>query len=385
MKRTAKAIFVLMGLTILTYSDLSGQLLKKKGDVYTVEGQVIDLEGEGVGNIEVDLLDSEGKKVGSETTKKRIGKGSFEFKKIVPGNYTVSASGEVGDASQELTVEDEDLVLELTLGAEPAEQKASAGPERGTVGEGTTPARMPQEEYVMTEISFELKKMAAELDHLSGQVRDLQARSEMWINPLSIYQKEIILDNGSTVFGKVVYQDEDILKVESLVGYLVIDRSTVVRIVENVMSQEEQEYVPEQIRESYSPPPMPKLAEPRYVSADASNRASSRDRVANIVLVGNIAEKTDRSNNKTLSGQVKNVGGNRADFVKVNFVLRKNWSGETRTLTTFVGGSYHTFDSGITTDSSLLPGATGNFELIIPSDIGSFLGYSYTIDWEEYE
>ena len=385
MKRTAKAIFVLMGLTILTYSDLSGQLLKKKGDVYTVEGQVIDLEGEGVGNIEVNLLDSEGKNVGSETTKKRIGKGSFEFKKIVPGNYTVSASGEVGEASQELIVKDENLVLELTLGAEPTEQKSSIATDRGTVGEGTTSARMPQEEYVMTEISFELKKMAAELDHLSGQVRDLQARSEMWINPLSIYQKEIILDNGSTVFGKVVYQDEDILKVESLVGYLVIDRSTVVRIVENVMSQEEQEYVPEQIRESYSPPPMPKLAEPRYVSADASNRASSRDRVANIVLVGNIAEKTDRSNNKTLSGQVKNVGGNRADFVKVNFVLRKNWSGETRTLTTFVGGSYHTFDSGITTDSSLLPGATGNFELIIPSDIGSFLGYSYTIDWEEYE
>ena len=385
MKRTAKGIFVLMGLTILTYSDLSGQLLKKKGDVYTVEGQVIDLEGEGVGNIEVNLLDSEGKNGGSETTKKRIGKGSFEFKKIVPGNYTVSASGEVGEASQELIVKDENLVLELTLGAEPTEQKASIATDRGTVGEGTTSARMPQEEYVMTEISFEIKKMAAELDHLSGQVRDLQARSEMWINPLSIYQKEIILDNGSTVFGKVVYQDEDILKVESLVGYLVIDRSTVVRIVENVMSQEEQEYVPEQIRESYSPPPMPKLAEPRYVSADASNRASSRDRVANIVLVGNIAEKTDRSNNKTLSGQVKNVGGNRADFVKVNFVLRKNWSGETRTLTTFVGGSYHTFDSGITTDSSLLPGATGNFELIIPSDIGSFLGYSYTIDWEEYE
>ena len=385
MKRTAKGIFVLMGLTILTYSDLSGQLLKKKGDVYTVEGQVIDLEGDGVGNIEVNLLDSEGKNVGSETTKKRIGKGSFEFKKIVPGNYTVSASGEVGEASQELIVKDENLVLELTLGAEPTEQKSSIATDRGTVGEGTTSARMPQEEYVMTEISFELKKMAAELDHLSGQVRDLQARSEMWINPLSIYQKEIILDNGSTVFGKVVYQDEDILKVESLVGYLVIDRSTVVRIVENVMSQEEQEYVPEQIRESYSPPPMPKLAEPRYVSADASNRASSRDRVANIVLVGNIAEKTDRSNNKTLSGQVKNVGGNRADFVKVNFVLRKNWSWETRTLTTFVGGSYHTFDSGITTDSSLLPGATGNFELIIPSDIGSFLGYSYTIDWEEYE
>ena len=101
--------------------------------------------------------------------------------------------------------------------------------------------------------------------------------------------------------------------------------------------------------------------------------------------MNNIAEKKDKSNNVTFTGQVKNVGGQRADFVKVNFVLRKNWSGETRTLTSFVAGSYYTFDSGITTDSSLLPGASGEFELIVPSDIGSFLGYSYTIDWEEYE
>lgn len=384
MKRTAKSIFVLLAISVLASSNLSAQLLKKKGDTFDVSGKVLDLEGEGVGGVEVLLHDADGKEVASESTKKRIGKGNFEFSKIEPGTYTVSASGDAGEASQEVTVED-DVEVELTLGAEPAEEKKAVAKGEATEGEEGAPGRMPQEEYVMTEISFEIKKMAAELDHLAGQVRDLQARSEMWVNPLSIYEKEIILDNGSTVFGKVVYQDEDVLKVESLVGYLVIDRSTVVRIVENVMAQEEPEYVPEQIRESYSPPPMPKLAQPRYVSADPSDRSSSRGRAANIVLVGNIAEKTDRSNNKTLAGQVKNVGGNRADFVKVNFVLRKNWSGETRTLTTFVSGSYHTFDSGITTDSSLLPGASGNFELIIPADVGAFLGYSYTIDWEEYE
>ncbi len=385
MNRTAKSIFVLLAFCLLASDILSAQLLRRGGDAFDVSGKVLDLEGEGVGDVDVVLRDAEGKKVGSETTKKRIGKGNFEFSKITPGTYTVSVSGDAGEASQEVLVEDDDVEVELTLGAEPAEEKQRvADGEAAAEGQGS-PERMPQEEYVMTEISFEMKKMAAELDHLAGQVRDLQARSEMWVNPLSIYQKEIILDNGSTVFGKIVYQDEDVLKIESLVGYLVIDRSTVVRIVENVMAQEEPEYVPEQIRESYSPPPMPKLAQPRYVSADPSDRSSSRDRAANIVLVGNIAEKTDRSNNKTLAGQVKNVGGNRADFVKVNFVLRKNWSGETRTLTTFVSGSYHTFDSGITTDSSLLPGASGNFELIIPADVGAFLGYSYTIDWEEYE
>ena len=385
MKRTAKSIFVLLAISVLASDNLSAQLLNRKGDTFDVSGKVLDLEGKGVGGVEVVLHDADGKEVASESTKKRIGKGNFEFSKIEPGTYTVSASGDAGEASQEVTVEDDDVEVELTLGAEPAEENQRVAKGETAAGAEGTPGRMPQEEYVMTEISFEMKKMAAELDHLAGQVRDLQARSEMWINPLSIYQKEIILDNGSTVFGKVVYQDEDVLKVESLVGYLVIDRSTVVRIVENVMAQEEPEYVPEQIRESYSPPPMPKLAQPRYVSADPSDRSSSRDRAANIVLVGNIAEKTDRSNNKTLAGQVKNVGGNRADFVKVNFVLRKNWSGETRTLTTFVSGSYHTFDSGITTDSSLLPGASGNFELIIPADVGAFLGYSYTIDWEEYE
>lgn len=375
MKQIAKSIFVLLSLALLA-SPLSAK-------TYKISGKVVDLEGEGVGGVDVVLLDADGEEVGEETTKKRIGKGNFEFKRIESGTYTLKASGDAGEASQEVTVEEDHVEVELTLGAEPTEKKAVAA--GGEEGEEAPAERMPQEEYVMTEVSFELKKMTAELDHLSGQVRDLQARSEMWVNPLSIYQKEIILDNGSTVFGKVVYQDEEILKVESLVGYLVIDRSTVVRIVENVMAEEEPEYVPEQIRESYSPPPMPKLAEPRYVSAEPGDRLASRERAANIVLVGNIAEKKDRSNNLSLAGQVKNVGGRRADFVKVNFVLRKNWSGETRTLTTFVAGSYYTFDSGITTDSSLLPGATGNFEMVIPADIGSFLGYSYTIDWEEYE
>ena len=377
MKQIAKGIFILMSLCLLATA------LPAK--TYKISGKIIDLEGKGVGGAEVVLLDADGEEIGKETTKKRLGKGGFGFKKIDSGTYTLKASGDGEEATQEVTVEDDDVEVELTLGAKPAPKKKVAAGGGDTEAEEGEAERMPAEEYVMTEVSFELKKMAAELDHMSGQVRDLQARSEMWINPLSIYQKEVILDNGSTIFGKVVYQDEEILKIESLVGYLVIDRSTVVRIVENVMAQEEPEYVPEQIRESYSPPPMPKLAQPRYVSAESGGRAASRDRAANIVLVGNIAEKKDRSNNVALAGQVKNVGGNRADFVKVNFVLRKNWSGETRTLTTFVAGSYYTFDSGITTDSSLLPGATGNFELIIPANVGSFLGYSYTIDWEEYE
>ena len=97
------------------------------------------------------------------------------------------------------------------------------------------------------------------------------------------------------------------------------------------------------------------------------------------------SEKKDTQGNVVFNGEIKNIGGRRADFVKMDFVFRKNWSGETRTLTTFIQGSYNTFDSGIVSDASLLPGALGKFELYVPQDFGSFIGYSYVIDWEEYQ
>ena len=363
---------------IITSILIAGSLLAQE-ETYDLSGMVLDSDGKKIGAAGVVLLDSEGDQVNETSTGKRFGgKGKFEFKDLVPGKYRVKANKEdVGVASLDITLGDADEEVEMTLVSKERQREEAAAEKEAE--------RVPQEEYLITEMSFELKKITAELEHLASQMRDVQAKSEMWANPLSIYSKEIILENGSSMFGKVIYQDEKILKVETLVGYAVIDRSRVVRIVENVIAEEHPEYIPEQIRETYSPPPMPKLAEPRYVSGEPYERMPSRTRAANIVLMGNISETKDRSNNFTFSGQVKNIGGRRADFVKLNVVFRKNWSGETKTLTTFVKGAYHTFDSGITTDSSLLPGSTGSFDLIVPADFGSFIGYSYTVDWEEYE
>ena len=63
-------------------------------------------------------------------------------------------------------------------------------------------------------------------------MRELSAKSQVWGNPFVIYNKEIILTNGSAVFGKIVYQDRDVVKVETLVGRLIIDRNDIVRVVE---------------------------------------------------------------------------------------------------------------------------------------------------------
>ena len=377
-----------------------------------ISGTVIGLDGEKVAKTIVILMADDGTEVKREETSRR---GAFKFKKVAPGNYTVEIdAGESGRLSTQAEVSDSNVKLgdlQLESGPEQSSQNESTANEEApfdpTMGQapdsdqadlssaepdtsGTTDGDVKTEEfipdpgkdYILNELSFEIKKMTAELKYLNEELENLKALSKMWVNPLAIYSKEIIMKNGSTVFGKIVYQDESSLKVETLVGYLIINRKDVVRIVDNVVTEEQAEYVPEQVRDSYTPPPMPKLAEPKYTSPD---RDQTGKYSANCVLMGNISEKKDAQGNIVFNGEIKNIGGRRADFVKVDFVFRKNWSGETKTLTTFIRGGYHTFDSGITTDATLLPGATGAFELYVPHDFGSFIGYSYVIDWEEYE
>ena len=361
-----------------------------------VTGTVLDGNGDRVVETTVLLLAEDGTEVQrTQTSKKRLGRkgGDFEFKKVAPGKYKIDIDGgDLGKLNADVEVSDGDVKLgDLTLSINEVPATDNTSDQQAT--DGTTPtapptvesvefAPDPGKDYILNELSFEIKKMTAELKYLNEELENLKALSKMWVNPLAIYSKEIIMKNGSTVFGKVVYQDEESLKVETLVGYLIINRTDVVRIIDNIVTEEQAEYVPEQVRDSYTPPPMPKLAEPQYTSAE---RDGSIKYSANCVLMGNITEKKDAQGNIIFNGEIKNIGGRRSDFVKVDFVFRKNWSGETKTLTTFIKGGYHTFDSGITTDSTLLPGATGAFELYVPHDFGSFIGYSYVIDWEEYE
>ena len=356
-----------------------------------ISGTLVDNNGNGIVKTTVLLLSEDGTEVQRvETSKKRLGRGggNFEFKKVMQGNYTVEAdAGDAGKISSPVEVVDSNVKLgDITLSADVPSPKPEADSDVTPVeAPGPDPVAFTPDagkDYILNEISFEIKKMTAELKYLNEELENLKALSKMWVNPLAIYSKEIIMKNGSTVFGKIVYQDEESIKVETLVGYLIINRRDVVRIVDNVVTEEQAEYVPEQVRDSYTPPPMPKLAEPQYTSV---KRDASKKYSANCVLMGNISEKKDAQGNIVFNGEIKNIGGRRSDFVKVDFVFRKNWSGETKTLTTFVRGGYHTFDSGITTDATLLPGATGAFELYVPHDFGSFIGYSYVIDWEEYE
>ena len=376
---------------------LLGTLAFAKG--VTLSGRIVNSDGEKVKKAVLTLLS------GGDVVKedKTGGNGKFKFKKLDKGDYVLQAThDEFGSTETIITLADNKDIGDLVLSTKKPsksvanERKAETGsvnkpatarPERISVTVPQTMEAMgsPSKDFILNELNFEIKKLSAEFKHLSQENDDLKALSKMWVNPLTIYSKEIILKNGSTVFGKIIYQDDKSLKVETLIGYLIVDRTQVVRIVDNVITEDTQEYVPEQIRDSYTPPPMPKLAQPRYTSSNNSARNASVNFSANCVLVGNISEKKDGQGNIIFKGEIKNIGGRRSDFVKVDFVFRKNWSGETKTLTTFVKGSYNTFDTGIVSDASLLPGAVGKFDLYVPQDFGAFIGYSYIIDWEEYQ
>ena len=383
-KRFVFAMVIFMFIGIFAYSK-----------TYTLNGRVMDSDGKKAKNTTLSLF-MDGDLLREEKTG---GNGKFKFKKLEEGEYVLQASNDVSGSNETIVslTGNKDLgeIILSTKKADPPSapiastsgQNFSQQPKQISVTVPQTMEAMgsPSKDFILNELNFEIKKLSAEFKHLTQEIDDLKALSKMWVNPLTIYSKEIILKNGSTVFGKIIYQDDKSLKVETLVGYLIVDRAQVVRIVDNVITEDTQEYVPEQIRDSYTPPPMPKLAQPKYTSSNNSSRNASAKFSANCVLVGNITEKKDGQGNIIFEGEIKNIGGRRSDFVKVDFVFRKNWSGETKTLTTFVKGSYNTFDTGIVSDASLLPGAVGKFDLYVPQDFGAFIGYSYVIDWEEYQ
>ena len=228
---------------------------------------------------------------------------------------------------------------------------------------------------IIEDLRMDIKKMKAELDYQHENLSKLEAQTQVWANPFAIYNKEVVLNNGSSIFGKIVYQDQDVMKIETLIGQLIIDRNTIIRVVNQVNAYGNFDNESSDNQSGNSPDP----SGVNLIQKRVTNMS------AHLVLVGDITEEKDGSGNTVLSGEVKNVGNKRADFSKIIFTFRTNWQGDSKALTAFINGVTNTFETGISSDNSILPHAVGNFQMVIPKSFGSFIGYSYDIDWSQYD
>ena len=228
---------------------------------------------------------------------------------------------------------------------------------------------------IIEDLRMDIKKMKAELDYQHENLSKLEAQTQVWANPFAIYNKEVVLNNGSSIFGKIVYQDQDVMKIETLIGQLIIARNTIIRVVNQVNAYGNFDNESSDNQSGNSPDP----SGVNLIQKRVTNMS------AHLVLVGDITEEKDGSGNTVLSGEVKNVGNKRADFSKIIFTFRTNWQGDSKALTAFINGVTNTFETGISSDNSILPHAVGNFQMVIPKSFGSFIGYSYDIDWSQYD
>ena len=50
---------------------------------------------------------------------------------------------------------------------------------------------------IIEDLRMDIKKMNAELEYQHESLSKLQAQTQVWANPFAIYNKEIVLNNGS--------------------------------------------------------------------------------------------------------------------------------------------------------------------------------------------
>ena len=252
--------------------------------------------------------------------------------------------------------------------------------------QGAVEMNLNKENIFITEIQSELHTNKSEIQNLRAIVKSLGKQlenqqattsAELWSSSLGVYNQEVVMQSGTIYYGNIIYQDQDIVTIETLIGKLNIDRNQIVRVISHNMPKE-QETVE-----------FPDIAINEGVMSMEDGILLYK-KPAEVILLGNITSYNDDKGDTKLIGNVKNTGGKRADFVKLNITLYRDWSNklEPKTFSVFVNGETHYLnpeDSSMVSLNSLSPKSQASFELHVPKNFGTVMSWTYNIDYEEYE
>jgi hypothetical protein len=113
---------------------------------------------------------------------------------------------------------------------------------------------------------------------------------------------------------------------------------------------------------------------------DPSNISEPPVTPAQLIIDGTITEGTDGLGNKTLLGMIKNLHPSiTVEFVKIS-VVALNGTTVVATDFTYINGS--TCGSPITTDTCLVPGASGSFSISFNEPPSNIMSYYYKISYD---
>ena len=153
----------------------------------------------------------------------------------------------------------------------------------------------------------------------------------------------IELQNGTVVNGEIIEEDDLGVIVQTSIGQLAIEKDKIIDIGEDLPPSAKVELLAEPFVDVY----------------------------------------IDR---EEIIGSLKNIGTKRADFVRI---IASLWSPTTQLLykdSVFVSGQNTKYYTGIKSITSLEPGSTSEFKIIIPVDSKDKVSYrTYEVRWESYK
>ena len=223
---------------------------------------------------------------------------------------------------------------------------------------------------VLAAHSLEISELRSQIQYLEERLNNAELPQGQERTDFK-YSKKVILDNGTTLIGNITHQDNYWLQIETKIGVLSVDVNSIVQIIDATPS----------VMDVTLDNTLLEIPSDEYIHKQQDQLA------AEIVLSSELFETRDGAYNTMISGEVENKGMKRADFVKITFTVYKNenYNTATKDYTVFIEGSTVAFEHGAVSNSSLYPNETGSFSVMIPSDFGPFISYSYRIDWEAYE
>ena len=155
---------------------------------------------------------------------------------------------------------------------------------------------------------------------------------------------EIELSNGTIIQGTIIYENVDLLIVETQIGQLQIKKNDIIGEPNNIL------------------PPIAKLD-----------------------FVGETIEEI-HPNQRAYQGSIKNDGLRRADFVRIIYSMYDNTTNLVAIDSAFISGNKQIFQSGIISDSSIDPGEFADFYVVIDINNNDNIEYFVRdIKWEYFE